>query len=251
MNILALYFSGTGNTKYVVTQFKKCLNTNFVMHSIEEEINFKDIDYDTILLAYPIYGSLIPKIMRNFLTDNGKYFSNKNLITVVTQGAFSGDGGALARRQLNDKSIKHIASAHINMPSNLEYGKISSVTPKAEVKQIIEKANQKIELVCNKITSGKAVRNGRGVFSRPSGFCQRVFFKPIEKKLVKTIKIEDTCIGCGKCVQNCPMKNLSLVENKAVASNNCTLCVRCVNMCPTKSIKIFTKDKVEKQYKCF
>lgn len=101
MNNLYLYFSGTGNTRYVIEKFSELLETTnkYQMMSIEH----KDIDYaktiensDMITIGYPIYGSDLPYIVSDFLKKYKASFHGKNIITIVTQYKFSGDGAALA-----------------------------------------------------------------------------------------------------------------------------------------------------------
>ena len=130
--LLALYFSGTGNTAYAVARFcsrlseagVECKIVNIENFSQEEKKfentkNFsreEKFDADTILFAYPIYGSALPRIVKNFLAQNSELFAKKNLITLATQYKFSGDGGALAARKIK---CAHIAAIHVNMPNNV------------------------------------------------------------------------------------------------------------------------------------
>jgi 4Fe-4S ferredoxin len=54
----------------------------------------------------------------------------------------------------------------------------------------------------------------------------------------KTI-VEDSCIGCGLCVDLCFMKAIKLDSLKAqITSRHCCGCQTCENECPTNSIKI-------------
>ncbi|MBY9021143.1 MAG: 4Fe-4S binding protein [Candidatus Lokiarchaeota archaeon] len=50
---------------------------------------------------------------------------------------------------------------------------------------------------------------------------------------------EDSCIGCGTCVEKCPMEAIELVENIAVIdSSRCIGCGICVHHCPEKAMKL-------------
>jgi len=52
--------------------------------------------------------------------------------------------------------------------------------------------------------------------------------------------IEDWCEGCGRCVENCPQKALTLKDNKVVVSpGECVLCGYCGACCKEMCIKIF------------
>ncbi len=63
-------------------------------HSIEEKIDFKQLFdlVDTVAVVYPIYGSCVPRIMREFVALYMEEFQKKKLIIFCTQMVFSGDG---------------------------------------------------------------------------------------------------------------------------------------------------------------
>ena len=43
--------------------------------------------------------------------------------------------------------------------------------------------------------------------------------------------IRESCVGCGRCVKECPYDAVHLVEEKAVIDEKCTLCGACVLAC--------------------
>ena len=48
---------------------------------------------------------------------------------------------------------------------------------------------------------------------------------------------KNTCIGCSKCVQGCPMRAISLHERKAQIDRRlCIVCGKCAQGCPKKAI---------------
>ena len=56
---------------------------------------------------------------------------------------------------------------------------------------------------------------------------------------------KNKCIGCGKCVELCPINNLSLKEGKSTSNNRCTMCYRCISLCPVKAITCVGDEVVE------
>ncbi len=60
--MVMVYFSGTGNSKYIAEKFADKMKIE--AYSIEETIDFKSIfdKTDTIAVCYPVYGSCVPLI---------------------------------------------------------------------------------------------------------------------------------------------------------------------------------------------
>jgi len=255
MRLLALYFSGTGNTEYAVSRF--CSHFKEVaVFSIEDEDAGSQYpkDFDAVLIAYPIYGSDMPRLIKEFLKAHKTFFESKNIITLVTQLAFSGDGGALAVRYLKRQKVKsrHLASIHLNMPNNVSDMFFLKVKNGDENKSRITKANKKIDKCTASIIAGKKVRNGRlFFFSRFAGlFGQRMIFRFVEGRMAKRLKIDlQKCNLCGLCVKICPADNITYDAAVPKAHKKCALCYRCINQCAQKAISLFSKRKPKKQFK--
>ena len=49
---------------------------------------------------------------------------------------------------------------------------------------------------------------------------------------------QETCIGCGLCVKDCPAGKLKLEAGKAVYAPDCIHCGHCVAICPQKAVSI-------------
>ncbi|MCK5655419.1 MAG: 4Fe-4S binding protein, partial [Candidatus Aureabacteria bacterium] len=51
------------------------------------------------------------------------------------------------------------------------------------------------------------------------------------------------CIGCGKCVKECPFDAIKLVDNLAVIDySKCKVCGKCVSVCPVNVIYNWRKE---------
>ena len=133
------------------------------------------------------------------------------------------------------------------MPDSISDGKFTCKTVENNT-NIIRKTKLKIEETVKLLKNGKYPKDGLSFVSFMLGYLsQRAWFG--NRDFSNKLKIDvNKCIGCGKCVKLCPMKNLNLNENKKACSNhNCTLCYRCVNECPVQAITLFGK-KVFSQY---
>ena len=87
--MLGVYFSGTGNTKYVLNLFLKNLGQTYSISSIEDKDTLEKIKKNKdIVIAHPIHYSCIPKIFRDFLDNNIELFRDKNIFIITTMGLF-------------------------------------------------------------------------------------------------------------------------------------------------------------------
>ena len=188
MKIFAVFFSGTGNTKYAVEQLLRNFDGS-EMHSIEEPLDFIKAasEFDTVLVAHPNYGSDMPINMLEFIKSNLPMFDGKKLITLVTQFLFSGDGGRLAFRLVRNRIKEHTVSIHISMPTNVNFQPIFSVKNGSDILPKIEKASRKIALCAERMHMGRPTRDGRGPpqlyirLLRPTVVVQDVFYKTLQK----------------------------------------------------------------------
>ena len=48
----------------------------------------------------------------------------------------------------------------------------------------------------------------------------------------------DRCVGCGTCVQDCPLGAIRLKKKKAVIDDRCSQCGACMRVCPEEAISV-------------
>ena len=258
MKILSLYFSGTGNTKYIAELFSKKMNAE--CFSIENEIDFSDkiAKHDIIAICYPIYGSRVPLIMREFVAKHS--FKGKKLIILVTQLIFSGDGARVLCDLFPKNHVDVIYAEHFLMPNNVCNFALLRQTSDKKIQKQIKRAGKKLDRLCENIKRGKVVLRG---FSGPSRILGKVQGVPwqgdsrnssvsegtMEYRAKHGARISQDCNSCNICVECCPMKNFENNRGVITPKDNCTLCYRCINLCPQKAVTVFFHKKPKWQYK--
>jgi len=247
--MLMLYFSGTGNSKYAAQIF--CRNMNAECHSIEEKTDFAQMisSHDVIGFCYPVYGSRVPRIMREFVGKYIQCFKNKKLIIFCTQWLFSGDGARVFTDLFPRNYIDVISAEHFLMPNNVCNLPVLPLESESKIRKYLARLEKKMRRVCGNINNGVIKRKGFNLFSRFLGLFQGVFMPVWEKAGLNKVWIFDECNLCGLCVSICPMNNFENQNGKITAKGNCNFCYRCINKCPQKAIAVYLKTKVKNQYK--
>lgn len=49
--------------------------------------------------------------------------------------------------------------------------------------------------------------------------------------------INDTCVACGTCIEECPVEAISEGSIYQIAADTCIDCGACAGVCPTDSIE--------------
>lgn len=256
MNGVMFYFSGTGNSRFIANRFAEIMKVDhkqvFDIYSIEEEQDFQClIETNSVIgFCYPIYGSCVPRIMRQFVTRYKEFLANKKIIIFCTQLMCSFDGARVFTDTIKGISVEVILAEHFNMPNNICNVPFFSVKNGDKVKKNIVKAEKRLNKACKALSENRKYLRGFNAFSNYLGLIQRPYFYKIEESAADKVIIDDNlCSVCAKCVKECPMKNLFIEVNRIKSKKNCTLCYRCVNHCPQKAITVWIHRKVSKQYK--
>ena len=257
--MLTLYFSGTGNSEYIAKLFSRNMNAKCL--SIEDDADFSlELKaHNTIAFCYPIYGSRVPRIMREFVERHMSDLSSKKLIIFAVQNFFSGDGARVFTDMFWEGTVDVIYAEHFNMPNNIPNTLMLKHASNRKIKKYKRKAEVKMNRICNNIRQSVVKKRG---FSRISEWLGCIQGKPwqgdskdngtnsgIEHKAKNSVKVHTQCNSCNLCVKICPMKNLTNQDGLIKQQNNCTVCYRCVNRCPQKAITVLYHRRPKWQYR--
>lgn len=245
--MVGVYFSGTGNSRYVVDMFLKAYDVSAKSFSIEDKNVLEAIrEQEELVIGYPVQYSTLPKILRDFICENKELWNGKKVFVIATMGLFSGDGAGVLARLLQKYGAEILGGLHVTMPDSIGDEKVLKRSLEKN-KKLVRRAVEKAENAALCLKNGKPTKEGLGLFSRMLGFFgQRLYFRNKTKAYSDKLKIDaDKCVGCGKCVKLCPMKNIALAEGACVSGNRCTMCYRCVNTCPKQAITLLGKEVVE------
>lgn len=181
--MIATYFSSTGNTKHCVERFIERLGGDIPAVSIEDEACGELLkSHDDVILAYPVYFSDLPQIVREFIRENSANFRGKNVFIIATMEIFSGDGAGCAARILKRAGAKITGGAHIRMSAFILDVAIFSYSAQKN-ERVIKDANAKLQCASEAFAAGKPPREGLGVPCRIAGLLgQRLWMKIWDKR---------------------------------------------------------------------
>jgi ferredoxin len=247
--MLMIYFSGTGNSRFIAKMFCKRMKAS--CYSIEDKVDFKELlaNSERIAFCYPIYASRPPKNMRSFVEKYKGFLNGKKLVILCTQALWSGDGARSLTDLLVGIDYQVVYSEHFLLPSNVNNLFFWPVKNQTDARKSYIRAQRKMDKVCENIKRGKIVRRGFNSVSKGLGLLQGAFIENLEKRYKDSVRInKNKCNLCGLCPKICPVDNLKMTDTKVVAKGNCILCYRCSNRCPKLAIGVFLNAYPKRQY---
>ena len=239
----AIYLSGTGNTKHIVTLLLDELGAKGTAAPIESEEVKKALEGEEIIIAYPTMFSNIPYLVRDFINKNQNEWKGKKIFLITTMGLFAGDGTGCAARLLKKYGAVIMGGIQIKMPDSI--GDCKALKKTAEQnKAIVKQADERIKEIASQMKDGKYPQEGLSFWAHLAGlFGQRLWFYNKTTGYTNKLKIDaDKCVGCGICAKGCPTQNIKIADGKAVANDQCTMCYRCVSYCPKQAITLLGKE---------
>ena len=244
---MILYFSATGNSKYVAQRIAKTLNDKAVsLEYCEHIVTLSDNEYFGIVT--PTHFWELPVPVREFLkTFTLKSAKDNYCFMVATYGTIPGCCGTDMKKLLAQKNIVLNGAFSVKMPDNW--------TPVFDLSnpQKVQQQNDNAEIIIDTIT--QQIKNKtEGNYATPKvpyvlrGLTDYLFLKA---RQTKNFYVEENCIGCGLCVKRCPIQAIELKDNKPVwIKEHCALCLRCLHTCPKFAIQYGNgKTKKHGQYK--
>ena len=78
--MIGIYFSGTGNSRYALEVFLHIYHSEAKVFSIEEDSIVEKVkEHEEIVFSYPVQYSTVPKILREFITENKALWNGKKV----------------------------------------------------------------------------------------------------------------------------------------------------------------------------
>ncbi len=244
---MVLYFTGTGNSHYIAQRIAKALGDE--LFSINDRIKAGSGEPvntgSQVVIAAPTYAWRLPVIVSEWIAET-EFIGAEKIWFVMDCGAQIGNAAKYNSALSTRKKLHYMGTAQIIMPEN--YIAMFPVPDSEEAAQTIANAEPDIDDVIARISASQEFAKPRNNFidRMMSGPVNRMFYLFCVK--ARAFAAGDGCISCGKCVELCPLNNVSLKDGRPVWGKECTHCMACIAYCPTECIEYGKKSIGKPRY---
>ena len=250
--LIIYYFSGTGNARNAAGWIREVAEENGIeTHIVSiDKLEKKDLtdlsDNCLIGICSPTHGFNLPPITLRFIRELPKVKNADAFILNTRAGmklnklfvpGISGSAQMLPALMLRLKGYRIVGMQPLDLPSNwliLHPGLKTKV-----VNSIYHRCKRIVRHFSSKLLSGQ--HSYKALRSLPVD----IAFLPLTIGyyfigrffLAKTLVATDECNNCEKCIRQCPVNAITMVNERPFWSYNCESCMRCINTCPERAIE--------------
>lgn len=244
---MILYFSGTGNSKYLAKALATDLGDEVIdLFSYVKEGKKGDFYSDrAYVLVSPTYSWRVPRFLSAYLSTCS-FKGNKDFYVVINFGDSCGNAYSYIKEDIEDLGLNFMGLYGVKMPEN--YVMLFDIDSDEANKKIIEEGSKKVGEIASFIRNKEAFpkKNVSLTGKFQSGVINPIFFKLITKD--KKFYATDACISCGICEKVCVLNNISYDNGRPVWNGSCTHCSACISKCPVGAIEYGKKTRGKDRY---
>lgn len=246
---MIIYFTGTGNSgfcaKYIGNQLGDQVVDAFEFIGGAKAGRFES-DEPWVFVC-PTYGWRIPRVFEDFI-KNASFEGDRRAYFIMNCGSDIGGPEKYLEVLCQEKGLEFMGVLEVLMPEN--YLAMFNVPSEEEIVRIVDGAVPVLKAGADAIAGSERFPVRRnGVLNRvKSDLVNPLFYWYAVKD--KAFWAKDSCVSCGRCVDVCPLGNVSLVDGRPVWAGKCTHCMACITCCPTEAIEYGKKSQGKLRYRC-
>lgn len=240
MKTIIYYFTGTGNSlaaaKKIAAAVQDC---ELVPIASLADTPGKIVPAaDRVGIVCPVYDAGLPVIVKEF-AERLDIGAVPYAFGIVTMGGIGVSALHLLNKILVRGCRKNLDAAFaVKMPANFPP---LQVPPSGnEKEEILKKADADLAAIATAIQKGQTVPPG---LSPISSLMRILLYPPFAKNvhgMSSSFSAETTCTACGTCAKVCPVKNITMENDRPVWHGKCELCCACLHFCPVEAIQLNT-----------
>jgi ferredoxin len=235
-NIRICYYSGTGGTAMAAGYFQRELlesGRQCTMETITDGTCAAQDTHDLLVLLFPVHAFNAPEAVYRWIEHLNSVKDTPAVVISVSGGGEVFPNTACRAgsiRRLQRKGYHIMYESMLVMPSNWV---VATKEPLASM--LVRVLPDKVHLTVTEILSGTCKRSSPLWIDRL--FSQLGKIETYGAGLWgRFIRVRSTCTACGRCVKNCPAKNIVFENSKPRFGGKCHMCMKCIYLCPVHAL---------------
>lgn len=248
---MIFYFSGCGNSRHVAETLAQGLNDTlaFIPEAMRENrFNYTLAEGERLGFVFPVYSWAPPKLVLDFVKRLQIATKPEYVYFACTCGDQCGQTEPIFRKALQEKNWELSACFSMKMPETyIGMGGFKLDTEENAKKKIAE---TDVILTRNIPRLMGKERFSEIIVGSFAWLKSRVINPSFNKYATddRKYRFTEKCISCGKCVEVCPLKNISLEDGHPKWNGHCTMCMACYHHCPVNAIQYGKGTEGKGQY---
>lgn len=247
---MIIYFSGTGNTKFVAEYIADHIGDECI--DLKEVLKYKmPLRFNSIkpfVFAAPIYAWGFPEIVKKAILKSD-LTDAEQIYFIGTMASQSGDFDKALEKIAYGKNMAYMGSCGVPMPNNYIRG--GNIQTKEQAEEIIKGSLPLLNELSEQIGKGEMIEKYDKTPFAPiaSGVVNSLFNKFFISS--EDFNVSEKCNSCGQCIFGCPVNNIKLITGGILEFGRyCINCYSCINRCPKRAINIGKKTIAVNRYVC-
>ena len=247
---MIVYFSATGNTRFIARQLAKLLGDDALdLGPRMRAGDFSDIRCEkTLVVCSPVHVSGLPKFIADYLR-NVSFTGTSEAYGVFTDAGYSGIASRQLAGILRKKGLFFKGFVDFKLPGIHITSIANRVIDTDEIEQRIKSASEKLPSVAQTIRRRERFRN-KGASTPEVGLT--VALMPALRFIglrTRSFWTTDQCSSCGLCEKICPVSAITMRSGKPTwSTSHCAHCMACIHNCPAEAIEYGEITRGKKRY---
>lgn len=243
---MLLYFSGTGNSRWVADELGKLLNER-VGALLDNPVGELKPD-EALGFVFPVYAWGPPVRVTEALSRLQVTSVPAYIYFVCTCGDDTGKTADLFARAVERKGWHCDAGFSVFMPNTYVCLPGFDVDSCEVASRKLHEAPRRLEEIAARLQHREV---GFDCYEGSFPWLKSYVIRPLFCRFLMSpavFKSTAACISCGKCVAACPLHNIRLEKGRPVWGTDCAMCLSCYHHCPKHAIEYGSMTKRKGQY---
>ncbi len=248
---MIVWFSGTGNSRLVAERLAERFGEDLLRIDADYPQRIQSAgSQKRIIWVCPVYGWRVPPVVENAVRQMPQEVGRQaDHWLVVTCGDDVGETPRYWRKLLAGREWRSCAVFSVQMPNTYVFLPGFNTDSPEVVSSKLNSMPDKVDSISRAISGNEYDVDWVCPGAFPA-IKSRVLWHPFHRWLMQPSGFHVSagqCIGCGKCVRICPMKNIKLSESDRLPQwgSACAFCTACYQICPSHAViyGIWSKNK--------